>query len=233
MRRVRSSLLLFLLVLGASAAPVATAAPLFTLDEDGKTFLYRARPGETPSAVAEMFGVSQHDVPAFLAANGISDPTHVGAGFLYRVPNVAVRALSERLGALEAQNARLTRDAAASGSKMDKLAHDAQEATAAASAADARAARASRLQTLWPALQAALVFLVLGIAAALGLASAALSRQRRAERYARALAAELEEKRKAALLDRQESARRILELEAKTRSLEAQLGPRLLVGGRS
>src|SRR5439155_21265473 len=83
----------------------AAAEPLFTLSEDGKTFLYRARPGDHPGGVAEMFGISQRDVPAFLAANGISDATRVGAGFVYRIPNAAARALVVRTATLGAENA--------------------------------------------------------------------------------------------------------------------------------
>ena len=69
----------FLLAVGSAAAE-----PLFTLSEDGKTFLYRARPGDHPGVVAEMFGIPTRDVPAFLAANGISDATKVAAGFPMR-----------------------------------------------------------------------------------------------------------------------------------------------------
>ena len=87
----------------------AAAEPLFTLSEDGKTFLYRARPGDHPGVVAEMFGIPSRDVPAFLAANGISDATKVGAGFVYRIPNAAARALAERTATLEAENASLKR----------------------------------------------------------------------------------------------------------------------------
>src|SRR5947207_11186303 len=89
----------------------SAAEPLFTLSEDGKTFLYRARPGDHPGVVAEMFGIPSRDVPAFLAANGISDATKVSAGFVYRIPNAAARALAERTAALEGENTRLKRTA--------------------------------------------------------------------------------------------------------------------------
>ena len=62
---------------------------------------------------------------------------------------------------------------------------------------------------------------------------AALRRRAEAERYTRSLANELEEKRKAALAERQESARHILDLEQRIRTLEAKLGPRAVLGGRS
>src|SRR5213596_576675 len=103
-KQVRFLAAVFFLTVGSAAAE-----PLFTLSEDGKTFLYRARPGDHPGGVAEMFGISQRDVPAFLAANGISDATRVGAGFVYRIPNAAARALGDRTATLEAENARLKR----------------------------------------------------------------------------------------------------------------------------
>src|ERR1043166_6635724 len=81
------------------------AEPLFTLSEDGKTFLYKARPGDHPGIVAEMFGIPARDVPAFLAANHITDPTRVGAGFTYRIPNAAAQGLADRVATLEQENA--------------------------------------------------------------------------------------------------------------------------------
>src|SRR5262249_8850168 len=96
------------MVTGVSASHAA-AEPLFTLTDDGGTFLYKARPGDLPSGVAEMFGLPQRDLPAFLSANGISDPTRVGPGFVYRIPNAAARALTERLGSLQSENARVAR----------------------------------------------------------------------------------------------------------------------------
>jgi hypothetical protein len=219
-----------LLVLGA-AAPAA-AERLFTLSEDGRTFEYRARPGDHPTAVALMFGLGEDEIPAFLAANGISDPTRVGAGFVYRVPNQAVDALAKRAAALEGENARLARDAREVTTRIRSLEREAREAHAGAAAAEAQAARAERIQTLWPAAQAAVIGLLFAAIGAMAVATAAFRRQRRADRYARTLATELEEKRRAGLAERQESSRRILDLEARVRTLEGQLGPRVLIGGR-
>src|SRR5439155_763199 len=127
------------LVAAATLVPVARAtpadAPLFTTEDGGRTFVYRSRPGDHPSAVAGMFGIPPNDLPAFLAANGISDPTRVASGFVYHIPNAAAR--------------------------------------------------------------------------------------------------ELEEKRRIGLAERQESGRRILELESKLKELETKLGLRVVVGGRS
>src|SRR3989442_883713 len=116
--RVRFFVAVLLLAVGPAAAD-----PLFTLSEDGKTFLYRARPGHHPGVVAELFGISTRDLPAFL------------------------------------------RRAGAGG-------------------------------------------------------------------YGRSLCTELAEKRRASLGERQESSRRILDLEQRIRTLEAQLSPRVIVGGR-
>src|SRR5204862_4865758 len=100
----------------------AAAEPLFTLSEDGKTFLYRARPGDHPGVVAEMFGIPSRDVPAFLAANGISDATKVSAGFVYRIPNTAALALAERSAALEAENSGWSRTGGGGAAKPGHLA---------------------------------------------------------------------------------------------------------------
>jgi len=211
----------------------AAAEPLFTLSEDGKTFLYRARPGDHPGVVAEMFGIPSRDVPAFLAANGISDATKVSAGFVYRIPNTAALALAERSAALEAENTRLKRTAGEEAAKAEHLARAAEEARAEKARADSRATQLARLERLWPWAKATLTLLLAAAAGALYTALAALRRRAEAERYTRSLANELEEKRKAALAERQESARHILDLEQRIRTLEAKLGPRAVLGGRS
>jgi len=229
-RRERISLLAAILLF---AVGPAAAEPLFTLSEDGKTFLYPARPGDHPGGVAEMFGISQRDVPAFLAANGISDATRVGAGFVYRIPNAAARALAERTATLEAENASLKRIAGEQRAETERLGRAAEEARAESAVAQARAARLERLGRLWPWAKAALALLLAAAGGALYTAAAALRRRTEAERYARSLANELEEKRKAVLAERQESARHVLDLEQHIRTLESKLGPRAVMGGRS
>src|SRR5438552_14478496 len=126
----------FLLAVGSAAAE-----PLFTLSEDGKTFLYRARPGDHPGVVAEMFGIPTRDVPAFLAANGISDATKVAAGFVYRIPNAAARALAERTAALEGENTRLKGTAGEEKAKAERLAPAAEDDRAVKELAESRAPR--------------------------------------------------------------------------------------------
>jgi len=230
-RRCRSLVAFFSLTLIAAAIP-ALAEPLFTLSEDGRTFLYRARPGDLPSVVAEMFGIPPRDVPAFLAANGITDPTRVGAGFTYRIPNAAARDLGERADALARDKSSLEHSIAEDREHVRALERSNEESRSAAGQAEARAARLARLDRLWPWAKLVVVVLVLVAAGAFYSAVAAIRRQGQADRYARTLAQDLEDKRRTALTERQESAKRILDLETRVRSLEAQLGPRVVVGGR-
>jgi len=227
-KQVRFLAAVFFLTVGPAAAE-----PLFTLSEDGKTFLYRARPGDHPGVVAEMFGIPARDLPAFLAANGISDATKVAAGFEYRIPNAAARALAERAAALEADNARLKRAAGDEKAASERLAHAAEDARAEKALAESRATRLAGLERLWPWAKAALTLLLAAAAGAFYTAVAALRRRTEAEGYARSLANDLEEKRKTTLAERQESARHILDLEQRIRTLEAKLGPRAVMGGRS
>ncbi len=227
-KQVRFLAAVFFLTVGSAAAE-----PLFTLSEDGKTFLYRARPGDHPGVVAEMFGIPARDLPAFLAANGISDSTKVAAGFEYRIPNAAARALAERAAALEADNARLKRAAGDERAASERLAHAAEDARAEKALAESRATRLAGLERLWPWAKAALTLLLAAAAGAFYTAVAALRRRTEAEGYARSLANDLEEKRKTTLAERQESARHILDLEQRIRTLEAKLGPRAVMGGRS
>jgi hypothetical protein len=210
----------------------AFAEPLFTLSDDGRTFLYRARPGDNPATVAEMFGIPAHDVPAFLTANGITDATRVGAGFTYRIPNAALRGLAERTANVERENARLTRSVAEEKERARDLVRETGEARAAAAQAEAQAARLARLDRLWPWAKGAIFLLLLAGTGAGYTAATAFRRHVQAERYARTLARELDDKRKAALAERQESARRILELETRLRALESQVRPRVVISGR-
>jgi hypothetical protein len=209
-----------------AAATVTRAEPLFELEEGGQTFLYRARPGDHPGRVAEMFGIPADGVPALLRSNGIKDDTAVGSGFVYRVPNVAARELAAQLETLRSERDRFAKDATAAGERASKAAREAKDASDTAADATARAARSQRLETLWPWMVSALVLLVVLAAAAFTVARGAVSRQRQAERYAKTLATELEDRRKASMAERQESARRTLDLEQRIRTLETQLAPR-------
>jgi hypothetical protein len=63
MPRIRRTIVALALI---AAATVARAEPLFELEAGGQTFLYRARPGDHPGRVAEMFGIPAEGVPALL-----------------------------------------------------------------------------------------------------------------------------------------------------------------------
>jgi len=234
---MRDRLLMTSIVAAASvlflAGARAAEAPLFTTEDGGQTFVYHSRPGDRPSGVAAMFGISPNDLPGFLAANGISDPTRVSSNFVYRVPNGAARELSDRVTALERDNARLTRALGEAAERGDTLTKEAQRASQTAAAAEARAARLANAERWWLTAQILIVLLVLALAGTGAVTVAALRRQRQAERFARTLAHEAEEKRRTTLAERQESGRRILELEGKVKELESKLGPRVVVGGRS
>jgi len=220
---LRTSIVALALV---AAATVARAEPLFELEEGGQTFLYRARPGDHPGRVAEMFGIPAEGVPALLKSNGITDATAVGSGFVYRVPNAAAHELATQLEALKGERDRLAKDAAAANERASTVAREASAARDTAAAATARAERSQRLESLWPYMQLALVLLVIIAAAAFIVARGALSRQRQADRFAKTLATELDERRKTSMAERQESARRVLDLEQRIRTLETQLAPR-------
>jgi hypothetical protein len=209
-----------------AAATVARAEPLFELEDGGQTFLYRARPGDHPGRVAEMFGIPADGVPALLKSNGIKDDTQIGSGFVYRVPNFAARALASQLDDLRGERDRLAAEAATSAHRADAAAREARADRDAASAATARAARSQRLERLWPFMQLALVLLAITAAAVFTVARTAVSRQRQADRYAKTLATELEDRRKASMAERQESARHVLDLEQRIRTLESQVAPR-------
>lgn len=216
-----------LIVLLAAGGPAA-GAPLFSLEDGGRTFVYRARPGDHPSGVAEMFGVPQEALDALLTANGIGDPSRIPAGFAYRIPNPVV----VRTEALEAERARLARETVELRSRAETAEREAASARATAAAAETRAEGLAVWAARWPALRALVVFLALGLGAAVAVATAAVRRQQKAIRYAAALAHDLEDKRRAGLAERQESSKRILDLEARVRTLEVQTRPRVVISGR-
>ena len=232
MPRSSRSRVVVALILVTAAVP-AFGEPLFVLGDDGRTFLYRARVGDVPTTVAEMFGIPSRDVPAFLAANGITDPTRVGSGFTYRIPNTAARALGEQADALARDKSALERSIGEEREHVRTLERSNEETRTAAEQAEAHASRLGRLERLWPWTKLVLVLLVLVTAGAVYTALGAVRRQAQAERFARTLGQELEDKKKASLAERQESAKRVLDLETRVRALEAQLGPRVVVSGRS
>ena len=166
------------------------------------------------------------ETPLFTSDDG-------GRTFVYRIPNAAARELSDRVAALERDNGRLAKALAESAEQRDALTKQVRQAREAADAAESRAARLANAERWLLGAQVLLVLLVLGLGTAAAIAVASVRRQRQAERFARTLAQELEEKRRIGLAERQGSGRRVLELETKLRELEAKLGPRVVVSGRS
>lgn len=206
-------------VLALSITPAFAGEPAFTLAEDGSAFIYKARPGDQPGTVAEMFGIGQHEMPAFLTANDISDPTRVGVGHVYRIPNP----LATRATEAEGKAQTLQHDIAALQVRADQLAHDLDSARATAAKDEQRAAGLERYERLWPLVTIVGMLLVL-ITGGLGwVAFTALQKTGVAESRAGSLATDVEEKRRSALAERQRSAKRILDLEAKVQELEMQL----------
>ncbi|MBI3767848.1 MAG: hypothetical protein HY271_05040 [Deltaproteobacteria bacterium] len=213
------SILSRILVASALALGLASAVaaePLFTVTEDGSAFIYKARPGDQPGTVAAMFGIGPREMPAFLADNGVTDPTRVGVGHVYRIPNP----LAARAAAAEVKAQAFERDVGSLKTRADQFSRDLDAARAAAADAERRVARLARLERLWPLVSIVGMLLVVTAGILGWLASAALRKTDVAERRARALADEVEEKRRLALAERQQSAKRVLDLEAKVRDLE-------------
>ena len=213
------------LLLAATVSP-ALSAPLFELADDGRTFLYRARPGEPPAAVAQSFGVPEDGLPAFLAASGIRDATRVPLGFEYRIPNP----LGPRLEALAGEIERLDHALTARTARVTELERTLEEVRAQAAFTEAKERRLAALETRWPVAVTALVVALLALAGALWVARLSVHRLTGVEHRAQALAHELEERRRADLAERQEAGRQIMELGNRLRQLEHQ-PPRLVTAG--
>lgn len=205
--------LIAILAFGTAVA----AEPPVRLSEDGTAFLYRAQPGDAPGTVAERFGV--RDLPAFLAANGISDPSRVATGHVYRIANP----LAERALAAETRAAALSTEAETARARARALESDVAALTAKSEDLERRATSLARLARLWPWTKLLVVVLGLGIGAAGYVAYRATDALGQAERYARHLAAELDERRRLSLAERQKAERRVLTLEDEVRSLQQDL----------
>lgn len=203
-----------LVLLGVVAlATTVGAEPPVRLSEDGTVFLYRAQPGDLPGAVAERFGI--RDLPAFLAANGIADPSRVASGHVYRIPNP----LAERAFAAEARAAELGREAEAAGARARTRDAEVATLTAKLDALERRPASLARLARLWPWIQVLGVACVLLLVASGYVTYRSMRELREAEGHARRLTDELDQRRRVGLAERQESARRILDLENEVHAL--------------
>jgi hypothetical protein len=206
----------------------AHAEPLIELTDGGRTFVYTARPGDSPGAVAAAFGLPSEALPAFLAANGIKDDTAVPRGFRYRIPNPVVA----ETDALVAKQASLQQDADAARARVGELE---RTLTGLRENIDFTAAQRRRLETLelrWSVATWIVTLLIAGVLVAIAFTLAAMRKERQAERWARALAHEAEDKRRTGLAERQQAARRVVELEARVRELEQQAHARVRAIGR-
>jgi len=208
---------LFALVAILALGTAMAAEPPVRLSDDGTAFLYRSQPGDLPGAVAERFGV--RDLPAFLAANGISDPTRVGSDHVYRIENP----LAERALAAEARAVALNGEAEAARERARTLEAEAAALRAQVEDLERRSASLARLARLWPWVQILGVVLVLGIGGAGYAAYRAVRDLRQAQRFGRELADEVDQRRRQGLAERQESARRILNLEDEVRFLQHEI----------
>src|SRR5262249_10595418 len=132
--------------------------------------------------------------------------------------------------AIQAQDADLRRDAAAARAHATEMERAATEARAEAKTNATARDRADTLEARWHLAVLTLTFAGLAFAAAVLVATAAVRRSGRAERHARALALEMEEKRRTSLAERQQTAKRIIELEDRARELEARLSSRVHLG---
>jgi hypothetical protein len=206
----------------------AHAEPLVELTDGGRTFVYTARPGDSPGGVASAFGLPSEALPAFLAANGIKDDTAVPRGFRYRIPNPVVA----ETDALVAKQASLQQDADAARARVAELE---RTLTGLRENIDFTAAQRRRLETLelrWSVATWIVTLLIVGVLVAIGFTVAAMRKERQAERWARGLANEAEEKRRTGLVERQHAARRVVELEARVRELEQLVHARVRAIGR-
>ena len=210
------------LLLVALATGTALAAdPPARLSDDGAVILYRAQPGDLPGAIAERFGIAPADVPSFLAANGITDPAKLAAGHLFRIPNP----LAARATTAEARAEKLAADADVARGAARDLTEQVKTLTARADELERRSARLVTLARMWPWLQLVGGLLVAALGVAAWIAYQSASRTRLADRYARELTEQLDERRRGALAERQASARRILDLEEQVQALERELAP--------
>lgn len=221
--------LVALVVAGLVAGPRASLAePLIELTDGGRTFVYTARPGDSPGAVAAAFGLPPEALPAFLAANGIKDDTSVPRGFRYRVPNPVVA----ETDALVAKQAALTQTADTATARVAELE---RQITGLRENIDFTAAQRRRLETLelrWSVATWIVTLLIAGVLLAIAFAVAAFRKEQQAERWARGLSHDAEEKRRTGLVERQQNARRVVELEARVRELEQQVHARVRAIGR-
>lgn len=188
---------------------VVLAAPAVELADDGAVIVYRAQPGDTASAIASALGVTPEQLPAFLRENGVRDASRIPTGFAFRVANPAItraREAAARAVAAEGERATLA-------DRLRNVERALAVAREGATFVEDDRRRLATLETRWSVALWALVACGIGLVVAVGTTVAALQRERRASAWAKSLAVDLDEKRRAALAERQQTARRIVELE--------------------
>jgi len=199
-----------------AAGAAMAAAPPVELTDEGRTIVYRLQAGDTPADIARAFGLDEAALAALLEAHGASDWRRVRAGATWRIPNP----LAARLDRLAAQvaDAEARRDAAEG--RAATLVAELATARAAVTMDAAQRERLARVETWWRGAVATGAVLGLGLLAALAFLGRAQRGAQRAVRWARGLTTELEERRRAVLAERQQAARRLVELEERVRRFE-------------
>src|SRR5262245_6066492 len=198
----------------------ARGDPGVELTDGGRTIVYRARPGDTPTAVAQALGVPPAQLEPLLSAGGIANGERVPVGFEYRVPNpLASRAdaAEQRVGDLERRSMAAEARAAQAEARLAGTQRS-EELRA------EQRLRLAQLEGRWLLARWAILGLALALSIAGAVAAVARRRELGSKRYARTMAHELEERRRTGLSERQHAARRIGELEEQVRQLERQLG---------
>ena len=194
--------------------------PPFALSEDGTVFVYSARPGDQPGAIARRFGVPAKDVPGFLVANGIADPMRGAIGQVLRIPNPLASRAAEAAARVDV----LEREGSELRSRVETLESELGAARARATEVVERAGRLARLERLWALAQGLVALLLLTVGWVAWVALTAARKLVESETYVHTLQLELDDQRRRALAERQEAAKRILDLQAQAHDLTTQLG---------
>ena len=205
------------LTLSATVARAAGEAGI-ALQDEGRTIVYRARPGDTALAVGAALGVAPAELATLLAAEGVRDASRVPVGFEYRVPNP----LAARADDAERRARDLEQKVVAAESRVAEIERQLGAVQRGEALRAQQVQRLAQLEGRWRLAFWAVVGLSLALSVLGAVAAVARRRERGATRYARTMAHELEEKRRTGLAERQQSARRIIELEDRLRHLETQ-----------
>lgn len=194
----------------------ALAAPPVELADEGRTIVYRLQPGDTPADLARAFGLDATALDRLLAAHGATDWRSVRAGSTWRIPNPLAAPLASAAERIAEAEARRT----AAEARVAALDAELAAAKAALTMDAAARARLEQLERGRRGVVATAIALGAALLVSLGFLARAQQRAGRAVRWARGLAAELEERRRAVLAERQQAARKLVELEERVRRYE-------------